>query len=107
MRNDKERKAYIDDSSNWSVVGEYGGRSNDHPGAVRISRLSYGGESWYKVEIMQEFTQFSYVRSNLETVRGWRALGTYGQSEDGAVFGEHVSVTQILNAIKEIDMGRR
>ena len=56
---------------------------------------------------MQEFTQFSYVRSNLEKVRGWRVLGTYGQSEDGEVFGEHVSVSQIATAIKEIDMGRR
>ena len=107
MKNDKERREYVTDPLNWSVVGEYSARSDEHPGAIRIRKLTYGGECWYKVEIMQEFNQFSYVRSNLETVRGWRVLGTYGQSEDGEVFGEHVSITQILNAIKEIDMGRR
>lgn len=34
-------------------------------------------------------------------------LRMYQPTEDGEVFGESVSVTQILNAIKEIDMGRR
>lgn len=104
MRNDKERKAFVEDSVNWSVVGEYFG---SHPGGFRISVLRYGGENWYKVELMREFQMFNYAKSRLETRRGWYGNHMYEASEDGAVLGESVSITQIVNAIKEIDMGRR
>lgn len=103
MRNDKERKAFVEDDVNWTVIAEHFG----YPGGVRISELVYGGESWYKVEIMVEHNVYNYAKSRLETVRGWVLLRMYEATEDGEVFGETVSVTQIVNAIKEIDMGRR
>ena len=107
MKNDKERREYATDPLNWSVVGEYGARSDTHPGAVRISKLTYGGECWYKVEIMKEISIYNYVKSRTEWKRGYYLLGMYSPSADGEVFGEHVSVSQIATAIKEIDMGRR
>lgn len=104
MRNDKERRAFVEDSLNWTVVGEYFG---NHPGGIRISVLRYGGECWYKLELMKEYSQYNYAKSRLETKRGYQMLRIYEPTEDGEVFGESVSVTQILNAIKEIDTGRR
>ena len=104
MKNDKERRAFVEDSINWTVVGEYFGH---HPGGVRISVLEYGGEAWYKVELMKEFDKYNYEKGRLETMRGWYGTHMYEASSDGEVFGESVSVTQIVNAIKEIDMGRR
>lgn len=104
MRNDKERKAFAEDPFNWKVVAEYEG---DYPGGVRISALQYGGEAWYKVEIMGEYNMYDYVDGKLKEVRGWQALRMFAPSADGDVFGDTVSITQIVNAIKEIDMGRR
>lgn len=104
MRNDKERKTFVEDPFNWKVVAECEG---DYPGGIRICALEYAGEAWYKIEAMVEYNIFSYTESKLKTVRGWHALRMYAPTADGDVFGESVSITQIVTAIKEIDMGRR
>lgn len=104
MKNDKERRAFVEDSLNWTVVGEYFGH---HPGGVRISVLEYGGESWYKVELMRETTIYDHKKGRIENVRGWHGYHIYEPTADGEVFGEPVSITQIVGVIKEIDMGRR
>ena len=56
---------------------------------------------------MKEFDKYNYEKGRLETMRGWYGTHMYEASSDGEVFGESVSVTQIVNAIKKIDMGRR
>lgn len=96
--------AFVEDSLNWTVVGEYFGH---HPGGVRISVLEYGGESWYKVELMRETTIYDHKKGRIENVRGWMNYHIYEPTADGEVFGELVSITQIVGVIKEIDMGRR
>ena len=99
MRNDKERQAFVQDDSNWHRVGV------EIMGRVRMRELEYKNHVWYRVEIREhwfetEFTDSSYKRHKKI---GWRPLRMYAIDKETGAFDEPVSVTQIVDQIKEID----
>lgn len=101
MRNDKERRDYVENPNNWKTEAEYAG---SYPGALRVSSLTYGDEMWFKVEIIKLQTEFDFdTREHIQLLR-WVSLGVYQEAWNGTGFSEeHWSTTQIVNRIKEID----
>lgn len=93
MRNDKERQAFVLDDNNWHRVGM------DIMGRVRMRELEYKNHTWYRVDVLETHwpTKLPY----------WRHLRMYVIDEKTGAFSDSVSVTQIVEAIKEIDKEER
>ena len=103
MRNDKERQAFVQDANNWHEVG------TEIMGRVRLRKLEYKNHTWYRIEIMTdcyetEWTATGYKRK--KTIR-WQPLRMYVIDKETGAFDEPVSVTQIVNEIKEIDKNEK
>ena len=99
MRNDKERQAFVQDASNWHRVG------TEIMGRVRLRELEYKNHTWYRIEIMthwfeNEFTHAGYTRHRK---MGWQPLRMYVIDKETGAFDDAVSMTQIVEKIKEID----
>lgn len=99
MRNDKERQAFVQDANNWHEVG------TEIMGRVRLRKLEYKNHTWYRIEIMTdcyetEWTATGYKRK--KTIRR-QPLRMYVIDKETGAFDEPVSMTQIVEKIKEID----
>ena len=100
LRNDKERREFVNDSSNWELVGELNN-------LIRLKALTYKTDIWYTLEIMQMFQHYNIKAGAMEWVSEWRRLGIYQLNIDHRAFTYGVSVTEIINRIKEIDKEER
>ena len=100
LRNDKERREYIADPKNWETVGTLNN-------LIRMRTLTYKSETWYTIEIMQMFQHYNLKTRAMEWVSEWRRLGIYQINVDHRAFTYGVSVTEIINRIKEIDKEER
>ena len=98
MRNEKERKQFINTAENWTAVSEA------IPG-IRLMELQYKEHSWYRIDIMQKRNDFNYEAHKSVEVVKWRTLGMYKILLDDYCYSEGLSATQIANEIKEIDRG--
>ena len=96
LRNDKERRDYIQNQANWETVGTLNN-------LIRMRTLTYKSETWYTLEIMQMFQHYNIKAGAMEWVSEWRRLGIYQLNVDHRAFTYGVSVTEIINRIKEID----
>lgn len=101
MKNDKERREFIDNPNNWEQVGE------PIMGLVRMMQLTYKHKQWFKVEILQTYEHYNIKTGTMETVRAWIKTGIYEIDTNSRAFTYGVSVTQMMNAIKEIDKEER
>lgn len=97
MRNDKERQAFVQDDNNWHRVGM------EIMGRVRLRELEYKNHTWYRIEVMTRW--FDY-KSHAREWR-WQPLRMYVIDKATGAFADTVSVTQIVNEIKEIDKEER
>ena len=104
MKNDKERQAFVQDDSNWHRVG------SDIMGKVRLRELEYKSHFWYRIEILEHYFENEFFSgSDYKRVDkvNWRPLRMFVLDKETRAFEETVSVTQIVNAIKEIDKEER
>lgn len=101
MKNDKERREFIDNPNNWEQVGE------DIMGLVRMMQLTYKYKQWFKVEILQRYEHYNIKERRMETVREWIKTGIYEIDTNNRAFTYGISLTQMLNTIKEIDKEER
>ena len=104
MRNDKERQAFVQDDSNWHRVGM------EIMGRVRLRELEYKNHTWYRIEVFTEHTKTTFLDHGeyiQKKVTGWQPLRMYVIDKETGAFDEPVSVTQIVNEIKEIDKEER
>ena len=97
LKNDKARRAFVDDEENWETIHEM-------PGA-RIMRLSYKSASWYKFEVWQTANEWDKSTKKLVEKTRWRELRIFTMNETTHAYDEQVSAKQIADAIKEIDKG--
>lgn len=97
LKNDKARRAFVDDEENWETIHEM-------PGA-RIRRLSYKSASWYKFEVWQTANEWDKNTKTLVEKTRWRELRIFTMNETTHAYDEQVSAKQIADAIKEIDKG--
>ena len=72
-------------------------------GRVRLRELEYKNHTWYRIEVMTRW--FDY-KSHAREWR-WQPLRMYVIDKETGAFDEPVSVTQIVNEIKEIDKEER
>ena len=96
MKNDKERKAFVDNPDNWEVT-------NTLSDKVRIVRLSYQGKEWYRIQILKNDNYYDYDSRELKKRIDWVTLETCPFSSELGVFGDHWSNTNIVDAIKTLD----
>lgn len=97
LKNDKARRAFVDDEENWETIHEM-------PGA-RIMRLSYKSASWYKFEVWQTANEWDKSTKKLVEKTRWRELRIFTMNETTHAYDEQVSTKQIADKIKEIDKG--
>lgn len=98
MKNDKERREFVDNEDNWRIFDTASCM------ALRVKVLEYGNMAWYKVEAKRVSEHFDHKTRRVVTKPNWRTLDMYSTgSGDMTSFGEHVSVTQIVNRIKDYD----
>ena len=101
MKNDKERRDYINNPENWILAFGSGNIEN-----IRTMVLTYKDERWARLEVYREYESFDFEK--LETVKkkGWVETALYAVSKDGEI-GEPISKTQIMNRMKELDRKER
>lgn len=68
-------------------------------GRVRLRKLEYKNHTWYRIEAMTRW--FDY-KSRARKLR-WQPLRMYVIDKETGAFDDTVSVTQIVDQIKEID----
>lgn len=99
MKNDKERKAYIEDANNWHLANQIGT-------LVRVERLEYKGEFWARIQVREEMNVYNWENHKAYKKIEWHTLRMYKtgcDAEDNLYFAETQSTTQILNAMKAAD----
>lgn len=96
MRNDKERKEFVDDDRNWAIV------DSTNNMLIRMRMLVYHELRWFKVEVIHVAEWYDVKRGKVVKEPKWFQIGMYDDHASG-VLGEHVSVTQIVNRIKDYD----
>ena len=99
MRNDKERQAFVQDDNNWHRVGV------EIMGRVRLRELEYKNHTWYRIEVMTRWFDYKSHARGVEW--RWQPLRMYVIDKATGAFADTVSVTQIVNEIKEIDKEER
>lgn len=99
MKNDKERKAYIEDANNWHLANQIGT-------LVRVERLEYKGKFWARIQVREELYAYDWENNKSYTTIKWHTLHMYKtgcDAEGNLYFAETQSTTQILNAMKAAD----
>jgi len=96
MKNDKERKAFVEDERNWAIV------DSTNNMMIRMKMLVYHELRWFKVEAIHFAEWYDVKRGQVVKEPKWFQIGMYDDHVSG-VLGEHVSVTQIVNRIKDYD----
>ena len=100
MKNDKERKAFVEDERNWRIV------DSTNNMMIRMKMLTYRELWWFKVEAIHIAEWYDVKRGQFVKEPKWFQIGMYDGTTSG-VLGEHVSVTQIVNRLKDYDRERR
>jgi hypothetical protein len=96
MKNDKERKAYVENPANWRLISSL----NDK---IRIVHLTYHDKAWYRIQIMKEQNYYDHAAGDFKKRIEWVTLETCLFDPERGVFGEHWSATNIVDSIKTID----
>lgn len=96
LKNDKERREFVQNSDNWETIGEMNG-------LVRLKRLTYRKTEWYRVEIMQVYQHFNFRKESMEWVSEWNKIGIYKIDTEHRAFTYGYSITQIADEIKDMD----
>lgn len=100
MKNDKERREFVDDDLNWQIIDSTNNMQ------IRLRMLTYHDMRWIKVEAIHITERFDPKRRELIKEPRWVQLDMFDDHVSG-VLGEHVSVTQIVNRIKDYDREHR
>lgn len=87
LRNDKERREFVQNDENWELVGELNG-------LVREKMLAYKGTEWYAVEVRQNVKKY---------ISEWTRVGIWKFSRSLRAFTYGWNVSQIVDEIKRID----
>lgn len=99
LRNDNERRAYIENPANWEQVGMLNN-------LIRLMKLTYKEHEWFAIDIWQSGTTFDSQKWKTVPSKEWRRLNRYKITEDHALsYG--MSVSQIADEIKTIDKEER
>lgn len=96
MRNDTERKAFVETDKNWQTLKEI-------PDVLQLQSLIYKGHEWIRLRIYQVQLRFDYEKCEPYKVTDWSTVRWLKLDKNLGGFSESMSVSQILREIKEID----
>ena len=96
MRNDTERKAFVETDKNWQTLKEI-------PDVLQLQSLIYKGHEWIRIRIYQVQLRFDYEKCKPYQVTDWSTVRWMTWDKNLGGFSESMSVSQILREIKEID----
>lgn len=96
MRNDTERKAFVEKDKNWQTLKEI-------PDVLQLQSLIYKGHEWIRIRIYQVQLRFDYKKCKPYQVADWATVRWLKWDKEFGGFSESMSVSQILREIKEID----
>lgn len=96
LTNDKKRREFVETPENWETI----------PTAdnfVRMSKLLYKGHMWLRLDVWRTTNHYNYKIHDLVEYTGWELLRYYKINEHTHALTYPVSVTQIIEEIKDID----
>ena len=96
LTNDKKRREFIDNPENWETI----------PTAdnfVRVRKLLYKEHMWLALDVWQTIEHFNYHKGEMEELTGWTQAYYYKINEKTHALTWPVSITQIVEEIKDID----
>jgi hypothetical protein len=96
LSNDKKRREFLEDPKNWEPLP-----SADN--FVRISKLLYKEHMWLHIELWQTSDSWNYQQKKIEPETGWTDRGYYKINEHTHALGYPLSISNIIDELKEID----
>jgi len=96
MRNDTERKAFVDTDENWQTLKEV-------PDVLQLQSLIYKGHEWIRLRIYQVRVHFDHETCKVYQAPDWNTIWRSKWDKEFGGFSDSMSNSQILREIKEID----
>ncbi len=96
LTNDKKRKEFIENIANWEEIPT---ASN----FVRMRKILYKEHLWLALDVWQTTSHYNYRKHDLEETTGWELLHYYKINTETHALTWPVSITQIIEDIKDID----
>ena len=96
MKNDRERKEFVDNPKNWEPLGETNG--------IRLTELTYKEHHWYRIEIWQvKHEGYDFEKHDHKLGRAWVPVHIYKMDEDLHAYTYSMTAGDVAKEIKEID----
>lgn len=96
LSNDKKRREFLEDPKNWEPLP-----SADN--FVRISKLLYKDHMWLHIELWQTYEHFDPKAHMIVPTTQWVDRGYYKISKHTHALTYQMSISNIVDEIKEID----
>lgn len=95
LRNDDERRAYIEDAGNWVTIYE--------TDVIRIEKLEYKNLEWHRFSFWKRIGEYDYQRHKFGFAPGWADLLKLEFDADARVYRDSASTTKMMMQMKECD----
>jgi hypothetical protein len=96
LTNDKKRREFIENIANWEEIPT---ASN----FVRMRKILYKEHLWLALDVWQSTSHYNYQKHDMVETTGWELLHYYQINKETHALTWPVSITQIVEEIKDID----
>jgi hypothetical protein len=96
LSNEKKRRQFIEDPANWEEIPT---ASN----FVRMRKILYQEHLWLALDVWQSTSHYNYQKHDMVETTGWELLHYYKINKETHALTWPVSITQIIEEIKDID----
>ena len=96
LTNDKKRREFIENIANWEEIPT---ASN----FVRMRKILYKEHLWLALDVWQTTSHYNYQQNDMVEATGWELLHYYKINKETHALTWPVSITQIIEDIKDID----
>ena len=100
LKNDKERKEFVNNPENWELVGELNG-------LIRLKKLTYGKKEWFAIYVRKSYDHYDYREKQMKEVIEWQRARIHTLNTEIRAFGQEYSPSQIVEEIKDMDREAR
>ena len=96
LTNEKKRREFIENIANWEEIPT---ASN----FIRMRKILYKEHLWLALDVWQTTSHYNYQQHDMVETTGWELLHYYKINKETHALTWPVSITQIIEEIKDID----
>ena len=96
LTNEKKRREFIENLTNWEEIPT---ASN----FIRMRKILYKKHLWLALDVWQTTSHYNYQQHDMVETTGWELLHYYKINKETHALTWPVSITQIIEEIKDID----